>query len=356
MPKIDYETKKAEAIRWMNILGIDPDVIQKFKDQGIVSACSGISGGFIPLDDPELLEEIHRFEQEWDNLVYFVVRTPSIYGQLDSLLFMDNYSDEWEFAREELKDGYVMTWTLNRDYPSCSDMGIFEKFYIISNDEVELDIEFSFRPPFDKLLEPIKDDIAQINKNKSSNRIGNALTIAKGHIQEFLECGLSDVDNPSNMSTYSNDGYFFRHKSLSKVLLVDLSQLYSNPFLQIRSFKQRIDPQISAHSSEPLTSEDKLEAIENISPKRLNVYGETEVCRIRQKQKVLSDIEIQTVCKRYRSGDSVYKLAKDFECHRSTISAVLKRNGVEVTHLASKKPELVKKVIELYAERKDSIF
>ena len=99
---------------------------------------------------------------------------------------------------------------------------IFEKFYIISNDEVELDIEFSFRPPFDKLLEPIKDDIAQINKNKSSNRIGNALTIAKGHIQEFLECGLSDVDNPSNMSTYSNDGYFFRHKSLSKVLLVDL--------------------------------------------------------------------------------------------------------------------------------------
>lgn len=134
--------------------------------------------------------------------------------------------------------------------------------------------------------------------------------------------------------------------------LVDLSQLYSNPFLQIRSFKQRIDPQISAHSSEPLTSEDKLEAIENISPKRLNVYGETEVCRIRQKQKVLSDIEIQTVCKRYQSGDSVYKLAKDFECHRSTISAVLKRNGVEVTHLASKKPELVKKVIDLYSEMK----
>lgn len=134
--------------------------------------------------------------------------------------------------------------------------------------------------------------------------------------------------------------------------LVDLSQLYSNPFLQIRSFKQRIDTQISAHSSEPLTSEDKLEAIENISPKRLNVYGETEVRRIRQKQKNLSGIEIQSICKRYQSGDSVYKLAKDFDCHRSTISAVLKRNGVEVTHLASKKPELVKIVIDLYAEMK----
>ena len=31
---------------------------------------------------------------------------------------------------------------------------------------------------------------------------------------------------------------------------------------------------------------------------------------------------------------------------------VLKRNGVEVTHLASKKPELVKIVIDLYAEMK----
>jgi hypothetical protein len=45
-------------------------------------------------------------------------------------------------------------------------------------------------------------------------------------------------------------------------------------------------------------------------------------------------------------------LAKDFDCHRSTISAALKRNGIEVTHLASKKPELVKKVIGLYSEMK----
>ncbi|MFR7820177.1 hypothetical protein [Candidatus Pseudoruminococcus sp.] len=66
----------------------------------------------------------------------------------------------------------------------------------------------------------------------------------------------------------------------------------------------------------------------------------------------MKTISVQAICKRYQSGDSVYKLAKDFECHRSTISAVLKRNGVEVSHKASTKPELVKKVIELYAEMK----
>ena len=50
--------------------------------------------------------------------------------------------------------------------------------------------------------------------------------------------------------------------------------------------------------------------------------------------------------------EPIYKLAADFGCHRRTISDTLKRNGIEVSHLASKKPELVKKIIELYAEMK----
>lgn len=134
--------------------------------------------------------------------------------------------------------------------------------------------------------------------------------------------------------------------------MVDLSQLYSNPFLQIRKFKESINPLKIGGNSDNSDEISNPPVADNISPKRQNIYGETEVRRIRQKQKNLSGIEIQSICKRYQSGDSVYKLAKDFDCHRSTISAVLKRNGVEVTHLASKKPELVKIVIDLYAEMK----
>lgn len=73
---------------------------------------------------------------------------------------------------------------------------------------------------------------------------------------------------------------------------------------------------------------------------------------ITQQQKTLSDLEIRTICERYRNGASSYELAKEFGCHRRTISDALKRNGVEVSHRASKKPELVKKIIELYAEMK----
>ena len=63
---------------------------------------------YLPLADPMLEAQIRDFEQQWDDLVYMVIRTPSPYGWLDSLLFIDNYQDEWEFASQELKDGYVL--------------------------------------------------------------------------------------------------------------------------------------------------------------------------------------------------------------------------------------------------------
>ena len=80
---------------------------------------------------------------------------------------------------------------------------------------------YDFADIYTSVLSPFKEDILKINTTLRTNpeKAEKILEKAKGHIQEFLECGLSDIDNPSNMSTYSNDGYFFRHKSLSKVLL-----------------------------------------------------------------------------------------------------------------------------------------
>ena len=102
---------------------------------------------------------------------------------------------------------------------------IFNKIYIVNDADHEFDLEFSFKPPFDQMLDPIKEDISKINnaiRNKSS-KLEKLIDIAKGHIQEFLECGLSDVDNPSNMTTHSNNEYFFRHNSSSKELLVEMA-------------------------------------------------------------------------------------------------------------------------------------
>lgn len=59
---------------------------------------------------------------------------------------------------------------------------------------------------------------------------------------------------------------------------------------------------------------------------------------IKQQQKHhFSEKEIAEMIRRYSTGETVYQLAIAFNCHRSTVSAVLKRNGVKVTLVKSEK-------------------
>lgn len=121
--------------------------------------------------------------------------------------------------------------------------------------------------------------------------------------------------------------------------MVDLSETYSNNYKIIRDF-------VKNHATTPVKS--GIEQYINNTPYDPNCIVKT----IKQQQKNLSELEIQTICKKYQSGSSSYELAKEFNCHRSTITAALRRNGIEVSHRATTKPELVKRVIELYAEMK----
>ena len=100
---------------------------------------------------------------------------------------------------------------------------IFVKFHINNTSDDGFSIKATFRAPFNNLLSPIQDDILKINKaiHNQSNDLENILNTVKGHIQEFLECGPSALNNSSNIETHSNNGYFFRHNSSSKELLVE---------------------------------------------------------------------------------------------------------------------------------------
>ena len=106
----------------MTSLSIDPKVIHEFEEHDTVFVCSGIDGHFSPAT-PAQMQTVREFEQQWGNVVYLIVHSHAFFGRMDSLLFVDNYPDEWSDAREELEDGYVLTWTMNLDHPTCSDMG-----------------------------------------------------------------------------------------------------------------------------------------------------------------------------------------------------------------------------------------
>ena len=120
---------------------------------------------------------------------------------------------------------------------------------------------------------------------------------------------------------------------------MDLSQLYSNTFLKIIKYK----PSLPIDSSTPVKT--------NISERKSkNTYGETEVRKICQNQKILSDDEIKQIIQGYERGLSTYKLAKQFNCHRYTIANALKKKGIEVTNQCAKKKVLAEIIMQMYSE------
>ena len=83
-------------------------------------------------------------------------------------------------------------------------------------------------------------------------------------------------------------------------------------------------------------------------PRKTNEYGEVAVSRMIQEQKRLSDEEISLLIAAYKDGKSTYDLARQFGCHRLTVSAILKRHGVAVSKCRERKKLDTEEVIALY--------
>ena len=69
--------------------------------------------------------------------------------------------------------------------------------------------------------------------------------------------------------------------------------------------------------------------------------------RIRQKQKRLAGDEINQLIAGYKSGPTVYELAVQFGCHRTTVSETLKRNGIKMRRTSLTEAQ-IKEAIKLY--------
>ena len=138
----------------------------------------------------------------------------------------------FEQITENLKRALDIVENCGEAYKNASDtikklmnQAIFEKFYISNDADMEFKVDAEFKPPFDQILEPVKDDIIRINRlaQDCSSKLSYYIDIAKDHIQKIFGCGLYTINNSTNMSTYSNGSNFFSHNSSSKVLLVDLA-------------------------------------------------------------------------------------------------------------------------------------
>ena len=121
---------------------------------------------------------------------------------------------------------------------------------------------------------------------------------------------------------------------------MDLSRLNLNKYDAILRFKESMatDVELMSLSVGSLSPE----------PRKSNEYGETVASRITQEQKRLNDEEVKLLISEYEKGKSTYQLAKQFSCHRSTVSGVLKKHGVVVSNDTAQKKLDPDVVVALY--------
>ena len=121
---IPVAEKKAEAIRRMKKLDYFSQSINAFRRSGYVMINEPPFGAhYYTHDDERLQQAIKEFEEENNALVYAVVRAFTSLGVMDSLLYVEDYREEWEYFDADVDYGTVMSYTINYDMPDCSEFG-----------------------------------------------------------------------------------------------------------------------------------------------------------------------------------------------------------------------------------------
>jgi hypothetical protein len=118
--KVSMEKKKEEALKRMEVLNIYSETISQFKEEDLLSYSVAPLGTNFWLNK-EQREIVKKFEEEYNALVYFIVRTETELGTMDSFLYVSDHEDEWEMDNEDLEYGYVVAYVYSYDAPEFSE-------------------------------------------------------------------------------------------------------------------------------------------------------------------------------------------------------------------------------------------
>lgn len=119
---VTREEKKVEALSRMKKIGYFGKAREAFHRSNKIFVNEAPFGAVYDLS-PELEEEVKEFEKEHNALVYMVIHAATTFGEMDSLIYVSDHPEEWELDNEDLRYGIMMSYTINRDAPDCSEFG-----------------------------------------------------------------------------------------------------------------------------------------------------------------------------------------------------------------------------------------
>lgn len=119
--KRTVEKAKKEAIERMKILKLFKNVITDFKDDDRLNKSEDLGFLYWLYDEEE--EMVKKFEKEHECVVYHVILSRTNIGTMYSLLYVSLDDEEWDEDREDLQNGQVLAYVVNKAAPECSEIG-----------------------------------------------------------------------------------------------------------------------------------------------------------------------------------------------------------------------------------------
>lgn len=126
--KVSREMKKVEAIKRMKKMGLFDEAIKQFEEDDLVNISEpqemfGYKIGTLYWLDDEQKRIVKMFEEEYNALVYLVVRSYTNFGLMDNIFYVSDYKDEWFMDNADLDENYASVYVINHDMPDCSEFG-----------------------------------------------------------------------------------------------------------------------------------------------------------------------------------------------------------------------------------------
>ena len=129
-------------------------------------------------------------------------------------------------------------------------------------------------------------------------------------------------------------------------MMVGLSELNSNKYKTILRYKTRI----SEYAKTIPTSNILPESL-SLNNKTTDKFGDIRVKTLKRPyRREFTPTEVGEIIALYNSGENTIKLAKQFNCSKSTINKLLRQNGVLVTKKKARIKIDVDKAISMYTE------
>ena len=121
-----------QAIERLEILEkeylLHENVLKEFKEDGTIYYSENLGGAFSGIlywleNKNEYVEKVRKIEKERNIFVYHCILNHTIDGDLLTMLYISEYQDEWEYEKNDLKNGCIDVYVCNLSRDIDSEFG-----------------------------------------------------------------------------------------------------------------------------------------------------------------------------------------------------------------------------------------